>query len=208
MIFSMPNKSSFLIAGCVCLLLVACGKGKHAASGAGDVLPKIDACTLLTGTEIQEVQQAPVKSSQTSEHADGTIRVSQCYFAAEPSHRSVSLSLTQMDPAGSDTRAAVNYWKHSFGGTAQEKKERDSEEQKKESLREQNRGGEEKEGAGAMKKIDGVGDEAYWVGSRVGGVLYVLKRNVFIRISLGGPDEEAVKIDKSKKLAQKALDRL
>jgi hypothetical protein len=35
-----------------------------------------------------------------------------------------------------------------------------------------------------------------------------LKNNVFIRISVGGPDKEEVRIDRSKALARKALSRL
>jgi hypothetical protein len=53
------------------------------------------------------------------------------------------------------------------------------------------------------KKIEGIGDEAFWASNRFGGVLYVLKGDAFISISLGGPDSEQTKIDKSKALAKK-----
>jgi hypothetical protein len=46
------------------------------------------------------------------------------------------------------------------------------------------------------------------VPNRFGGVLYVLKGDAFISISVGGPDTEETKINKSKTLAQKALQRL
>jgi hypothetical protein len=42
----------------------------------------------------------------------------------------------------------------------------------------------------------------------VGGALYVLKKNSFIRISVGGPGNEDEKISKSKALARNALKRL
>ena len=58
------------------------------------------------------------------------------------------------------------------------------------------------------EKIDGVGDEAFWLGNRFGGVLYVLKGNSFFRISVGGAGDKAAKIDKSKKLAQMVLKRI
>jgi hypothetical protein len=58
------------------------------------------------------------------------------------------------------------------------------------------------------KKIDGIGDEAYWTAGRIGGALYILKDDTFIRISVGGRDKEETKIDKSKALAEKALRRL
>jgi hypothetical protein len=58
------------------------------------------------------------------------------------------------------------------------------------------------------KKIEGVGDDAFWSANRMGGALYVLKDNVFIRISIGGPEPEESKIEKTKALAAKALSRL
>jgi hypothetical protein len=49
---------------------------------------------------------------------------------------------------------------------------------------------------------------AFWASNRFGGVLYVLKGDAFISISLGGTDKEEAKLEKSKALAQKALPRL
>src|SRR2546423_162018 len=66
---------------------------------------------------------------------------------------------------------------------------------------------EEEEGA-PPEPVSGIGDEAFWTGGRVGGALYVLKGNAFIRISVGGPGDEAAKIEKLKALARKALPRL
>jgi hypothetical protein len=42
----------------------------------------------------------------------------------------------------------------------------------------------------------------------VGGAIYVLKKDVFIRLSIGGHDNQESKLDKSKTLARKAIDRL
>jgi len=74
--------------------------------------------------------------------------------------------------------------------------------------REQKAAGDEREVSAPPKKIDGIGEEAYWTSNRFGGILYVLKNDVFISISVGGPDNEESKINKSKTLAQKALQRL
>ena len=82
--------------------------------------------------------------------------------------------------------------KETFHGEKDQKKARNDEEEK----------------AAPPQKIDGLGDEAFWTGNRVGGALYVLKKDIFIRISIGGPDNEETKINKSKALAQKALERL
>jgi hypothetical protein len=46
------------------------------------------------------------------------------------------------------------------------------------------------------------------MGSRVGGALYVLKGNAYVRVSVGGPADQANKIKRSKALAQKVLARL
>jgi len=53
-----------------------------------------------------------------------------------------------------------------------------------------------------------LGDEAYWVSNRFGGVLYVLKGDVFISVGIGGTDDEDTKLKKAKVLAQKALQQL
>lgn len=169
---------------------------------------KLDACQLLTGEEIQAVQNSPIKDTKGSEQSNGPIRTSQCYFGAEQTNRSVSLTVTQAG-TGADRKAAKTFWEETFGRFENENEEKasEAEKEKKESLKSQKREEEEEEGA-PPKKIEGIGEEAFWSGSRVGGVLYVLKKDVYIRISLGGPDTEEVRIDKSKKLAQKALDRL
>jgi hypothetical protein len=58
------------------------------------------------------------------------------------------------------------------------------------------------------QKIEGVGEEAFWIGNRIGGALYVLKNNAILRISVGGADNQETKINKSKALSLKALPRL
>jgi hypothetical protein len=42
----------------------------------------------------------------------------------------------------------------------------------------------------------------------MGGALYVLKNDVFIRISVGGPESEDAKINHCRALAEKALSHL
>ena len=169
--------------------------------------PKFDACGLLTKKEIEAVQGCAVREAKSSERAEGGLRVSQCFYTAAESNRSVSLMLTQTDPDAPTKNKAKDFWESTFGRYDDEEKQRESDKEKKQSLREQREKGEE-EKAIPPKKITGVGDEAFWTGNRVGGALYVLKKDAFIRISVGGPDKEESKIDKSKALAQKALGRL
>jgi hypothetical protein len=170
---------------------------------------KFDACGLIKNAEIEAVQGTPVTESKSSGNSDGRFRTSQCFYAAT-SNNSVSLSVTQSDPASSAKRSPKDFWKETFGRYTVEEKESEADKAKRESLREQSRRRGEEEERKPPKRIDGVGDEAFWSGSGVGGALYVLKKDkdVFIRISVGGADNEETRINKSKTLAQKALDRL
>jgi hypothetical protein len=87
-------------------------------------------------------------------------------------------------------------------GSAEESAGKGAQEQR-ESERE-----EENEKKSPPKKIDGVGEEAFWIGSRVGGALYVLKDQLILRISVGGGQDIETKIARSKALAEKAINRL
>src|SRR5438105_4172534 len=75
---------------------------KPTASPAGNeaALPKFDACTLLTKEEIQAVQGSAITDTKSSENAQGAFRMSQCYFAAAESDKSVSLSVTLAKAGG------------------------------------------------------------------------------------------------------------
>jgi hypothetical protein len=181
--------------------LASCQKSKTTASSAKG--PKIDPCALITNEEVQAIQGGPIKDVKSSEQSDGRFRIAQCFYNAEPFHKSVSLAVTQNDPASANARTPKDFWKETFGRYEGEAKEEKGDEQKKESLREQ-----EEEKARPPKKLDGIGDAAYWTANRMGGALYVLKNDVFIRISVGGPESEESKINRCKALAEKALSRL
>lgn len=62
--------------------------------------------------------------------------------------------------------------------------------------------------AGPAKAVEGVGDEAYWVGNRLAGALYVRGGDAFIRLSVGGKGGEQEKLQRSKRLARRILKRL
>jgi hypothetical protein len=152
---------------------------------------KTDACSLLTSKEIESVQGEALKEPKSSGQSGGGLAVSQCYFGLPTSSNSISLTLMQKNDSP-DARDPKEFWKETFRGEKNEKKGREE--------------GEEK--ATPPEKIDGVGDDAFWLGNRVGGELYVLKGNSFFRISVGGAGDKATKIDKSKKLAQMVLKHL
>jgi hypothetical protein len=190
--------------------LVGCGKRSptQPPPSKDSTSATMDACALLSKEEVEAVQGSPIKETKSSERSNGVFRVAQCFYTAAEFSRSVSLAVTQRDPASAARRSPKDFWKETFGRYTGEEKERERDKEKKESLREQTRGKAEEEESVPPKKIAGIGDEAFWTGNRFGGALYVLKKNAFIRISVGGPDNEETKINKSKALGQKALERL
>lgn len=188
----------------IVLLPALAGCQKSKTTTASSKRPKIDACGLITNEEVQAIQGSPIKDVKGSEQSDGSFRIGQCFYTAETFSKSVSLAITQSDPASPPkARHPKDFWKETFGRYEGKAKEEEGDEEKKKSLGEQ----EEEKGL-PPKKIDGIGDAAYWTANRMGGALYVLKNNVFIRVSVGGPEAEDAMIYRCKALAEKALSRL
>jgi hypothetical protein len=156
--------------------------------------PKTDACSLLTTKEIESVQGEALKEPKSTGQTGGGFAVSQCYFALPTASNSISLTLTQRSD-GPDARDPKEFWKDTFHKEKGEDKEHAGREER------------ERE-ATPPEKVDGVGDEAFWLSNRVGGDLYVLKGNSFFRISVGGAGDKTAKMDKSKKLAEMILKRI
>jgi hypothetical protein len=144
------------------------------------------ACTLLTKEEIQAVQGETFKDTKPSHKLSAGLSVSQCYFELPTAANSVVLTVTRKAEGGRDPAQG---WQDMFH------RERRSE-RKAESAEEE------------PQKIDGLGEEAFWTGTRIGGALFVLKSNCYIRISVGGAGDQAQKIEKSKTLAESVLKRL
>ncbi len=67
---------------------------------------------------------------------------------------------------------------------------------------------EGEEEARKPRRIEGLGEEANWVGTPITGALYVLQGDNFVRISIGVVGEESVRIEKSKILARAVVKRL
>jgi hypothetical protein len=153
-----------------------------------------DACELITLEDIQTLQASPFKEAKSSARTDGGFRASQCFYTATEFSKSVNLALVQRDPEHPTARSPKDFWKEKFDPYQDEEPKTKS--------------GDEKEQGSAPKKIEGLGDDAYWVGNRFGGMLYVLKGDAFISIGVGGSDDLETKLKKSKALAEKALQRL
>lgn len=162
---------------------------------------KTDACALLTSEEIKAVQGEPIKETKLTARSDGGFSISQCFFTLPTFTNSISLAITQQAD-GQGARDPKEFWKETFHRDAAEmKRERERE-------REREKGEAEEEKETEPEKVSGVGDEAFWMGSRVGGALYVLKANSYVRISIGGAADQESKIKRSKALAQKIVSRL
>jgi len=105
---------------------------------------------------------------------------SQCFYQLPQFVNSISLDVI--------SGSGREFWEKNFEGEEREE--------------------EEEENKTPPKRITGVGDEAFWVGSRTAGSLYVLHKKSVLRVSIGGAGTEAEKIARSKRLAAKALRRL
>jgi hypothetical protein len=173
---------------CLLLPMSGCKRSSHSADA------NLDACSLITREEVNAVQGSSIADSKSSLQVNKGFRVSQCFYTAKEFSKSVVLSVTQRDLEHPGEQTPKDFWNRMFHRDAQEKEERE--------------GGREGNEGAASTKIEGLGDEAFWTGARFGGALYVLKDNIFFRISVGGATTEQGKIDNSKALARKALSRL
>jgi len=183
----MPRLLFMCLATCWLMLLDGCTKR-------GGVADPRDACSLVSKEDVESVQGASVNETKSSEHLDGVLLVSQCSYTAAEFSKSVTLALERSDPKQASARSPKDFWKEKFDPYWDEEPKTN--------------GGDEKEQGSPPKKIEGLGDDAYWVGNRSGGMLYVLKGDAFISIGVGGTDDEDTKLKKSKALAEKALQRL
>jgi len=174
------------------------------------VKSKVDVCNLLTSDDLKAVQGEAYKDAQRSDRVDGDFIVAQCYYAMPMTANSVVLNITTAkNDAGA--RDPKSFWEQTFGGDEEiereGKSERERDTPKTSERRENDEEGEAKE-ASRPERIKDLGDEAFWVASPVGGALYVLKHDLFFRISVGGAGDQKAKLNKSRTLAQDVLKRL
>jgi hypothetical protein len=163
----------------------------------------VDVCALLTSAEIAAVQGEPIKETKPSVQQSSSFLISECFFGTGTSNKSVSLALAAPDPAKPSALTAREFWRKQFHPpepTEEEKPVAGKTTKKAEVERE--------EELRKPRSIDGLGEEAYWVGNSISGALYVLKGNSFLRISVGGVRDESARMEKSKALARSALKRL
>jgi hypothetical protein len=171
---------------------------------------KIDVCGLLSSDELKSVQGEAYQEAQRSDRQDGDLLVAQCYYQMPTTVNSVVLNVTSARE-GNVTRSPKTFWEQTFGrarGREGRSKPNEREKERSEGNPRDRRSDETEAEATPSERVKGLGDEAFWVASRIGGALYVLRRDMFFRISIGGAGEERSKLNKSKTLAQQVLAKL
>ena len=165
-------------------------------AGPDPVKPKLNACAMLTSQEIESIQAETLKETRLNESSADGLNVSQCFFTLPTFTKSISLVISQRadGPGAHDPR---QIWRETFDRDKKPPKDRNRE-----------RDREEGEESRPPQKISGIGDEAFWMTSPAAGILYVLKGSTYIRISIGGREDQQTKIRKSTALARKVIDRL
>ncbi len=153
---------------------------------------------------MQSIQGWPVKEAKSTENTNGGFHTTDCSYTGDSADQSVTLSLVQKNSSSPKATDPKQYWKTSFSRYSDESKQAETETDKEKSKDEQEI---EVHPANVRppKRIEGLGDAAFWMTDFSGGALYVLKGDVFIHIRIGGPESEESRIDKSKALAGKAL---
>lgn len=115
--------------------------------------------------------------------------------------------MTEGEPAaGRGKLTPRQLWAENFGRGDEQAARADGDDERHEAGRP--RGEAEGDDNDQPRRVADVGEEAYRVGGRVSGTLYALKGERFLRVSLGGPDEDAARRQKVRAVAQKALARL
>jgi hypothetical protein len=165
---------------------------------------KPDACALLADADVRTVLGVTVKERQPGTQQARGLLLSQCYLGTG-TPRSVSIAVAGNTRSGGKTVTPRAFWRDQFHGRDKHASERNGEKRDDAARNGEKR---EQEGETEARPIGGVGDEAFWSGTRVAGALYVLRGNTFIRVSVGGINDEKERIEKSRRLAMSALARL
>lgn len=147
----------------------------------------LDPCSLLTAAEVAAVQGEPVRETRAHRQANaGMVRWS-CFYTLPTFSRSVSLEVTVADETASGAETAREFWEQRFRSEGAES--------------------EDDHEAVPPLALDGIGERAFWVGSQLTGALYALQGDAIVRVSIGGADAAAQRIERATTLARQALQR-
>jgi hypothetical protein len=167
--------------------------GTDPAAGEPGASAGPDVCALIEKSEIASVQGQPVQSVTPGGRTSGALLISQCYYSVISADGSKNLSVHLQvirSAAKSPGRNVVrDFWEEKLMG-------------------EKGQAEEEEKDSGERLRVQGLGDEAFWIGNSITGAIYVLKNDVIVRVSVGGPDDAKTKIEKASALARTSLQRL
>jgi len=174
---------------------------QSAKKGTGVSKGTVYACALLTPAEIEAIQGERVEETKPTVRPSGGLFATQCLFRTPTLNKSVSLFLIASDPLHPVPLTARQLWQKQFHSSEVDEEPVAGENKKK---LDPQRERESRE----PRPIRGLGEEAYWVASPVASALYVLKGEMFLRISVGSAGQESERMEKSKALARAVLKRL
>ena len=149
-------------------------------------IPRIsDPCALLTPAGIRTVQGEEPTQTTASEQKSGELLFHQCFYTLPTFAKSISLGV---GVGAREADAPREFWREMFHENKKEEGEEESHT--------------------PPRPVPNLGREAYWIPLRIGATLYVLDRNAMLRVSVGGNDSDAVRLEKSVALARDVLARL
>jgi hypothetical protein len=143
-----------------------------------------DPCLLLSDEDVRALQGHPVVQRVPSAPPARRFRIAQCVYRTPELTHAVSVAVASPLPAG-PAGAVRAYWRERFSPAASPPGRHDP-----------------------PRPVAGIGDDAFWVGDRVSGALYVLEGDVLVRVSVGGVREEGPRLERTKALAVRLVARL
>ena len=162
---------------------------------------KTDACALLANEDVKRVLGAEIKERQPATQDARGLLLFQCYIATG-TPRSVSIAMAGETKSGTRTISPRDFWREQFHKSGRRNARKQAREPRA------TKRGRDEEIETEARPIGGLGDEAFWSGTRVAGALYVLRGPTFLRVSVGGIKDEPERIEKSRQLALAALARI
>ena len=163
-------------------------------------------CALLTAEEVAAVQEVAVVDATAAEQVRDGLAVSRCFYRAADYGRSVHLELMRRDPAGAGVATPAARWHELFH--REEEAEPGEPRKSRRFSEEGSQAVPSADARGEAQAVEGLGDEAFWVGTAVYGALYVLEGEVYLRLSVGGGGDLAAKLARARRLAEQVLGRL
>jgi hypothetical protein len=119
--------------------------------------PPPDACSLLANEDLKRILGSDIAERKPATQDARGLLLSQCYIDTG-TPRSVSIAMAGDTKAGSRTIVPREFWREQFHS-------REARESEREGAQGRGRGEDETE----VRPIRGVGDEAFWSGTRVAG---------------------------------------